>query len=79
MSISDIKNGVSQLPPKEQADLAYWIISNLDAITEEKVLVDTAWRQEVRSRVNSIKAGKVEMISAAKMWQDILGEYAKAG
>ena len=79
MSISDIKNGVSQLPPKEQADLAYWIISNLDAITEEKVLLDTAWRQEVRSRVNSIKAGKIEMIPAAKVWEDILGEYVKAG
>ena len=73
MSIADIKNGVSQLPPKEQADLAYWIISNLDAITEEKVLIGTAWRQEVRSRVNSIKAGKIEMIPAAKMWPGHLG------
>jgi len=76
MSIVDIKNGVSRLSAKEQAALAYWIITNLDGVADKDVSIDAAWRQEVRSRVNAIKAGKVEMIPAAEMWEDILGNYA---
>ena len=76
MSIVDIKNGVSRLSAKEQAALAYWIITNLDGVADKDVSIDAAWRQEVRSRVNAIKAGKVEMIPAAEMWKDILGNYA---
>ncbi len=79
MSIADIKNGVTRLSAKEQAALAYWIISKLDEIADEDDSVDAAWRQEVRSRVKAIKTGKVEMIPAAEMWKDILGNYAKTG
>ena len=76
MSIVDIKNGVSRLSAKEQAALAYWIITNLDGVADKDVSIDAAWRQEVRLRVNAIKTGKVEMIPAAEMWNDILGNYA---
>ena len=79
MSIADIKTGVSRLSAKEQAALAYWIISNLDEVADEDDSVDAAWRQEVRSRVKAIKTGKVEMIPAVDMWKDILGNYAKTG
>ncbi len=79
MSIADIKNGVSRLSAKEQAALAYWIISNLDEVADEDESVDAAWRQEVRSRVKAIKTGKVEMIPAEEIWKDILGNYAKTG
>jgi putative addiction module component (TIGR02574 family) len=79
MSIADIKNGVSRLSAKEQAALAYWIISNLDEVADEDDSADAAWRQEVRSRVKAIKTGKVEMIPAAEMWKDILDSYAKTG
>ena len=79
MSIADMKNGISRLSAKEQATLAYWIIANLDGIPDNEVSVDAAWRQEVRSRVKAIKSGKVEMIPAAEMWKDILGNYATTG
>ena len=79
MSIADMKNGISRLSAKEQASLAYWIIANLDGIPDNDVSVDAAWRQEVRSRVKAIKSGKVEMIPAAEMWKDILGNYAPSG
>ncbi len=79
MSIADIKNGVSRLSAKEQAALAYWIIANLDGVADNDDSVDAAWRQEVRSRVKAIKTGKVEMIPAAEMWKDILGNYAATG
>ena len=79
MSITDIRNGVSRLSAKEQAALAYWIIVNLDGIADKDVSVDAAWRQEVRSRVEAIKTGKVKMIPAEEMWKDILGNYATTG
>ncbi len=79
MSIADIKNRVSRLSAKEQAALAYWIIANLDGVADNDDSVDAAWRQEVRSRVKAIKTGKVEMIPAAEMWKDILGNYATTG
>lgn len=79
MSIADIKSGISCLPAKEQAALAYWIIANLDGVADNDDSVEAAWRQEVRSRVKAIKSGKVEMIPAAEMWEDILGNYATTG
>ena len=79
MKISDLKNGVSRLSAKEQAALAYWIIENLDGVADNHVSVDAAWRQEVRSRVEAIKTGKVKMIPAEEMWKDILGNYATTG
>jgi putative addiction module component (TIGR02574 family) len=79
MSIADMKNDISRLSAKEQAALAYWIISNLDEVADEDDSVDAAWRQEVRTRVEAIKTGKVEMIPAAEMWKDILGNYAASG
>jgi putative addiction module component (TIGR02574 family) len=77
MSIGDIKEGVSRLSIKEQAALAYWIIHNLEAVTEDEDVVDVAWRKEVRARVQAIKSGKVQMIPGEKMWKDILGNYVK--
>jgi putative addiction module component (TIGR02574 family) len=77
MSIGDIKEGVSRLSIKEQAALAYWIIHNLEVVTEDEDVVDVAWRKEVRSRVQAIKSGKVQMIPGEKMWKDILGNYVK--
>ncbi len=77
MRIGDIKEGVSRLSIKEQAALAYWIIHNLEAVTEDEDEVEAAWRKEVRARVQAIKSGKVQMIPAEKMWKDILGNYVK--
>ena len=77
MSIGDIKEGVSRLSIKERAALAYWIIHSLEAVTEDEGVVDAAWRKEVLARVEAIKSGKVQMISAEEMWKDILGDYIK--
>ena len=77
MSVADIKKGVSRLSVKERAALAHWIIANLDPVAEDEEMLDAAWRQEVRARVNAIKSGKVQMIPATDMWKDLLGDYAK--
>jgi len=40
MSLADVKEGISRLPPKERAALACWIIDNLDTVTEDEDVVD---------------------------------------
>ena len=77
MGVADIKKGVSRLSVKERAALAHWIIANLDPVAENEEMLDAAWRQEVRARVNAIKSGKVQMIPATDMWKDLLADYAK--
>ena len=77
MGVADIKKGVSRLSVKERAALAHWIIANLDPVAENEEVLDAAWRQEVRARVNAIKSGKVQMIPATDMWKDLLADYAK--
>ena len=77
MSISEIKKGVSSLSVKERAALAQWIITNLDQVSEEESVVNTAWRKQVRERVESIRAGKVKMIPAEEMWRYLLADYVK--
>ena len=68
---------MSQLSVKERAALAHWTIANLDPVAEDKEVLDAAWRQEVRTRVNAIKSGKVQMIPTADMWKDLLADYAE--
>ena len=77
MSIANIKKGVSRLSVKERAALAHWIIANLDPVSDDEEVLDVAWRQEVRARVDAIKAGEVQMIPAVDMWKDLLAGYAK--
>jgi putative addiction module component (TIGR02574 family) len=74
ISIADMKESVSRLSTRERASLPHWIIADLDTVAEGKDIVDAAWRQEVRARVDDIKAGKVQMIPADEMWKDLLAE-----
>ena len=73
MGISKLKSEVARLSVEERAALAYWIITNLDVDNEDQV--DSAWRKEIRSRVEAIQAGKVDMIPASEMWADVLSVY----
>ena len=77
MNITDIKKDISQLPVKEKAALANWIITDIDEVIEKENDLDAAWRHEIRSRVEEIKTGKVKMIPAEDMWKDLLPSYGK--
>ncbi len=77
MGIGTIKKDVSRLPVKDRAELARWIIENLESATEDQGAVDAAWRKEVRQRVEDIQSGNVRMIPAEKVWKDILGDDAR--
>lgn len=75
MGIGTIKKDVSRLPLKDRAELAHWILENLEPAAEDQTAVDASWRREVRQRVEDIESGKTKLISAEKVWKDILGDY----
>lgn len=79
MKIVDIKENIRQLPVKERINITRWIITNFDEINKGEDIVETAWRNEVRARINNIKSGKVKMIPSEEMWKDILYDYSKTG
>lgn len=74
MSIGTIKKDVSRLPLKDRAELAHWILENLETEAEDQDTVDASWRREIRQRVDDIESGKTTLISAEKVWKDILGD-----
>ena len=78
MRIADIKRNIRQLSVKKRVDLTRWIITNFDEVDENEDIVDAAWRREIRTRVNEIRAGKVKMIPSEKMWKELLSGYGKA-
>ena len=75
--IETIKKDISQLSREERADLAHWIITNQDTDDETEIGVDQAWRNEIRSRVQALKNGTVEMIPSAVLWKDLFDNYGK--
>ena len=76
MNITHLKENITKLPIEDRADLARWIIANLED-TEDAALVDKTWRAEVRKRVREIKTGTAETIPSEKMWKDLLARYEK--
>lgn len=76
MGIGTIKKDVSRLPVKDRAELAHWILENLESTTEDQNAVDATWRKEIRQRVDDIESGKIMLMPAEKVWKDILGDYA---
>jgi putative addiction module component (TIGR02574 family) len=79
MNIADLKKDIDQLPAKERASIAHWIITNLDEVDDNLNQVDAAWRKEIRKRVSEINTGKVEMIPSEALWKDLLSRYGKTG
>ncbi len=69
MSIAELKKGVSKLSSKDRAEFAHWIIFNLDTGGENEDMIEAAWREEIRGRVEDIKAGRVKMIPSGEMWK----------
>jgi putative addiction module component (TIGR02574 family) len=49
------------LPEKDRADLAASLIDSLDS--EVDVEVEAAWQEEIRSRIEDIRTGKVQTVS----------------
>ena len=75
--INNIKKEITKLPRQQRAQIVQWIISNFDDINESQDEVDAAWRTEIRTRVNDIKSGKIQMIPSSEMWKDLLENYVE--
>jgi hypothetical protein len=66
MSLDELTAAVLDLPPGEQDEL----IQRLQAARVEDHAIDSAWRAEVRRRMELINAGDVEWIDE----EDVLAE-----
>jgi putative addiction module component (TIGR02574 family) len=55
-SLEQIKSTLSELPPSEKAELAYFLLDSLEPADEG---VAEAWRVELRRRAAEIRSGKV--------------------
>ncbi|MBC8180787.1 addiction module protein [candidate division KSB1 bacterium] len=75
--VDNIKKEITKLSLQQQTQIAQWIFSSLDDVYESQDEVDVAWRAEIRSRVNDIKTGKIQMIPASEMWKDLLDNYVE--
>ena len=73
--IDIIKKEITKLSLQQRTQITHWIISSLDDIHEPPDEVDIAWRTEIRTRVNDIKTGKIQMIPSSNMWKDLLENY----
>jgi putative addiction module component (TIGR02574 family) len=79
MDISELRKDIQNLPVHERADLAYWIMKNLDETDGDNNEIEAAWRNEIRSRMAEIKDGKVRMVPSEEMWKEFLNDYEKTG
>jgi putative addiction module component (TIGR02574 family) len=69
--VDELEAAAMRLPQAERARLAERLISSL----EEDGEIERAWADEVRRRVDAIRAGKAELIPA----EDVLAELKRAG
>lgn len=63
----EIEADALNLPPSERAQLAEALIASLDEGGE----IERAWTEEVARRLAEIRAGKVELIPAEDVYQDL--------
>ncbi|MCI0514372.1 addiction module protein, partial [candidate division KSB1 bacterium] len=77
--VDNVKEAVGRLSMHDRAILAHWILLNLEASDAPQEAVDTAWRAEIRKRIQEIRTGKVTMIPADEMWTALLRDYALSG
>lgn len=69
--VDELEAAAMRLPHAERARLAERLIASLDEDSE----IERAWAQEVRRRVEAIRAGDAELIPA----EDVLNELKRAG
>ena len=67
MSREQIEAEARRLPREERARLAEALISSLD----EEVEVERAWADEIRRRVQELRNGTVETISAEDVFAEL--------
>jgi len=58
-----ITESIAALSTKERADIAYWILQQLDDGTPEKQRnIDSAWSKELSQRRTLVRSGRVKCV-----------------
>jgi hypothetical protein len=69
MSVAEIKNAVAELPERERAELAAWLLDSLPSPTFEDVQDDGL--QEAARRRADLDSGRVAPLSAQEFWAEM--------
>jgi len=71
-----VKQEVLQLPEADRAELARFLIESLDE-SEDPDVVEAAWDEELRRRVELIELGKSRLRAAHQMLAEIREKYKR--
>ena len=69
MSVADIKIAVAELPERDRADLADWLLDSLPSASFGDENDDGT--QEAARRREELDSGRVAPLSAAEFWSDV--------
>ena len=69
-----VKQQVLQLPEADRAELARLLIESVDE-SEDQAVVEAAWDEELRRRVEQIEQGKSRLRSAHQVLEEVRDKY----
>lgn len=75
VTLEQLKEQCAELPSRQRADLAYFLLHTLDD-EEAESDVATAWHAEVRQRMADIRAGRVVGKPAEQVFAEVREKYA---
>ncbi|MGH7469638.1 MAG: addiction module protein [Longimicrobiales bacterium] len=76
--LEKIESEVLGLSVPERARLAKLLIASLDhEPLEDPIEVDKAWEQEIYQRLEQIQSGKVELIPAEEVFEELRRRHRK--
>lgn len=61
-----------QLPPADRGELAARLLDSIDPATDEDA--DAGWSEEIRSRIEDVRGGKVKPVPWAEARAEILAD-----
>jgi putative addiction module component (TIGR02574 family) len=71
LTLEELKNAASELPPGERADLAQFLLRSLDEQEDEGARAE--WLALAEQRMTEVRAGKVAGIPAEEVIKTLLG------
>lgn len=77
-TIEEIRGEAMRLSAAERARLARELIESLDDLADiDQAAVDAAWADEVRRRVQELRAGNVEALSGRQVMEELRQRFTK--
>jgi putative addiction module component (TIGR02574 family) len=73
-SASELYEAVLALPPSVRKDIALRLLESVEAVDDDSI--EEAWTNELASRVDDIRSGKVTTIPGEQVFADIAARRA---